>query len=408
MNTDLLTWFSPLTPLAWVPALAHYLSRGTTGAPRTYQESEVSAMTARLEEEKEGQEKHVDTEALVNLLQLHSDSLIPVVKRPFKGGRGIVTVAGGYCYFTCAYVMIRMLRQLGCELPIEMWYLPGEIPPFARQLINDIPGVHLHNLADYCPFEIKGKFTVKPVSLWCSGFDEILFLDADNNCLRDPTYLFDTPEYRKYQTIFWPDFWPMKYDGILVDKMDPQHVAQTRQACHWSQESGQILLNRRTCEKALTLCVLLNQECFDRLPALQGTNIYAHGDKNLFLLAWMSMGTQFYMNPHRTGGIGHMGSDGMYQGTTMVQSDLEGEPLFLHKNIEKWHDTRNEGFQLYLRNNHPTEGQTLHGTWQLIGQDVSVYRFNKLYPQYERQCKKILQELRAHPEYSPQTFQVTQ
>ena len=38
-------------------------------------------------------------------------------------GRGIVISAGKPKYAVGAYVLIRMLRELGCSLPIEVWYL---------------------------------------------------------------------------------------------------------------------------------------------------------------------------------------------------------------------------------------------------------------------------------------------
>lgn len=38
-------------------------------------------------------------------------------------GRGIVTVAGGKKYSPCAWVLLRMLREAGCQLPIQCWFL---------------------------------------------------------------------------------------------------------------------------------------------------------------------------------------------------------------------------------------------------------------------------------------------
>ena len=38
-------------------------------------------------------------------------------------GRGIIICGGGHKYFTCAWVCIKMLRHLGCKLPVQLWYL---------------------------------------------------------------------------------------------------------------------------------------------------------------------------------------------------------------------------------------------------------------------------------------------
>src|SRR5205085_2739777 len=51
----------------------------------------------------------------------------------FKTKRGIVICAGGPRYLPCAWVCIKMLRHVGCELPIEIWHLgPAELPDEMR------------------------------------------------------------------------------------------------------------------------------------------------------------------------------------------------------------------------------------------------------------------------------------
>ncbi len=53
-------------------------------------------------------------------------------------GRGVVTCAGGTCYFTCAYVLARVLREtLNCQLPFELWHFGGEeLSPFMREALT--------------------------------------------------------------------------------------------------------------------------------------------------------------------------------------------------------------------------------------------------------------------------------
>lgn len=38
-----------------------------------------------------------------------------------------------------------------------------------------------------------------------SSFSEILYLDSDNLVVRDPTFLFDSPVYKQYGIVLWPD-----------------------------------------------------------------------------------------------------------------------------------------------------------------------------------------------------------
>ena len=51
-------------------------------------------------------------------------------------GRGIVVCGGGDKYFPCAWVCIRMLRHVGCTLPIELWHVgQAELPDAVRALV---------------------------------------------------------------------------------------------------------------------------------------------------------------------------------------------------------------------------------------------------------------------------------
>jgi len=49
-------------------------------------------------------------------------------------GRGIVICAGGPKHLHCGWICIKMLRHLGCTLPIEVWHLgPEEIPEVVKR-----------------------------------------------------------------------------------------------------------------------------------------------------------------------------------------------------------------------------------------------------------------------------------
>ena len=51
-------------------------------------------------------------------------------------GRGVVIAGGGDKYFASLYVTIRALRHVGCQLPIQVWYLDRkkEMPPDKQAL----------------------------------------------------------------------------------------------------------------------------------------------------------------------------------------------------------------------------------------------------------------------------------
>ncbi|NNU33108.1 hypothetical protein HK413_00960 [Mucilaginibacter sp. S1162] len=115
----------------------------------------------------------------------HIQEIEPYPNSKFKE-RGIVICAGGVDYFTCAWIAIKRLRFLECTLPMEVWFLNGELSPELIKLFEGL-NVECKNFLDYQPTQLTG-FQLKPLSIILSRFQEVLFIDADNNCLTDPTF----------------------------------------------------------------------------------------------------------------------------------------------------------------------------------------------------------------------------
>lgn len=61
--------------------------------------------------------------------------------------------------------------------------------------------------ANYVTLKLDGymakPYTIKVAALLNSAFEDILFLDADNVAVRDPSYLFDLPEYLDTGAMFF-------------------------------------------------------------------------------------------------------------------------------------------------------------------------------------------------------------
>eukprot|EP00240_Pyramimonas_obovata_P005834 CAMPEP_0118927734 /NCGR_PEP_ID=MMETSP1169-20130426/5154_1 /TAXON_ID=36882 /ORGANISM="Pyramimonas obovata, Strain CCMP722" /LENGTH=329 /DNA_ID=CAMNT_0006869565 /DNA_START=244 /DNA_END=1230 /DNA_ORIENTATION=- len=129
--------------------------------------------------------------------------LAPPYKRygALFSGAGIVILGGGR-YFTQAWVNIHVLRAVKCDLPIELWYTNAEVDSVEphRNALHDL-GVTLRNLGAIVDPSEEGAarqvygFALKMVSILFSSFQEVLFLDADNNVARDPSYLFEDEVY---------------------------------------------------------------------------------------------------------------------------------------------------------------------------------------------------------------------
>lgn len=231
-------------------------------------------------------------------------------------GRGIVIPCGGLRYFTCAWVCIKILRYLRCEMPIEVWHLgPAEMSEKMRGLLEPLDV----NIVD--AFEIRHKHPVrhlhgwelKPYSIIHSRFREILFLDADQVPVIDPTFLFESKSYSSTGAIFWPDFnclestneiW--KLTGVPY-RQEPEF------------ETGQIVIDKEKCWKPLMLTMWMNEHS-------DFWYRYVHGDKDTFHMAWRRLKAPYSMTSYRVHALPGI----------ICQHDFEGRRIFQHRNRAKW------------------------------------------------------------------------
>ncbi|OWY91574.1 hypothetical protein PHMEG_00039786, partial [Phytophthora megakarya] len=158
--------------------------------------------------------------------------------------RGIVMVVYP-ALVASAYATIRLLRDvLGCKLPVEIWFSPDEMK---KNPGSFTPLRTLGNKTGNITFrEINTngepiRFESKIFAIYNSGFEQVLFLDADNAPVRDPSFLFETPEFVKMGAIFWPDYWHPKNtmfyinpDSLLWQLLDMPFIDM------FEQESGQL------------------------------------------------------------------------------------------------------------------------------------------------------------------------
>ncbi|KAG3193871.1 hypothetical protein PC128_g9852 [Phytophthora cactorum] len=236
-----------------------------------------------------------------------------------------------------AYATIRALREiLGCSLPIEIWYRPDEMEhaPKAldplRYLAQNSSGsqISFHQITD----PVAKRFVAKIYAIHNSFFDRVLFLDADNVPVRDPSFLFNSIDFLQTGAIFWPDFWHptstmfgLHSQSMLWELLNMPFVDM------FEQESGQLVVDRRRHGAPLELVLLY---------ATHEPNFFVHyklawGDKDLFRLAWLKLNATFHMIETPPAMAGMVTNSSAFCGMTMVQHDPEGEILFLHRNKHK-------------------------------------------------------------------------
>src|SRR5438093_7450469 len=231
-------------------------------------------------------------------------------------GRGIVICGGGVRYFTNAWVCINMLRRLGCRLPVQLWHLgPREREMKIKALLAQlgVECVDASRVRQKHPVRKLGGWELKPYAILHCPFEEVLLLDADNVPVVNPECLFQTPQYEATGAIFWPDY------GREARAQPVWRSCRLRRPREPEFESGQILLDKRRCWKALRLCGWFNEnsDFYYR---------YLHGDKETFHLAFRKLKKSYALVKKPIYSV---------RGT-MCQHDFQGNRIFQHRNTDKW------------------------------------------------------------------------
>lgn len=231
-------------------------------------------------------------------------------------GRGIVICGGGVKYLPGAWICIQMLRRLGCELPIQLWHLgEKEIDDSIRLIFHPL-GVECvdgHLVRHRHPVRILNGWELKPFAIIHSPFKEVLYLDADNVPVENPEYLFETPEFLDTGAVFWPDFGRLASDRAIWRLCGVEYRDEPE------FESGQILVDKERCWRALQLTMWYNEysDYFYK---------HMHGDKETFHMAWRKLGQAYSMPSKRIRRLV----------ATMCQHDFKGRRVFQHRNLDKW------------------------------------------------------------------------
>jgi hypothetical protein len=238
---------------------------------------------------------------------------IPTYPDAFRG-EGIVICAGGR-YLPAAWVCIKLLQRQGCKLPVELWYL-GEAEMDAKlKTIFKGAGVNCIDALNNKGFGHKPLhgWQLKPYAILNSTFKEVLLLDADNVCSLNPAPLFKTSEYKKAGAVFWKDAFKLRTSREGWECCGLEHTTDTE------FESGQILVDKERCWKALYLALWLNTQSkfFYR---------YLWGDKETFQIAFRLCETAYAMpqTPPK-----------LLEGA-ICHHDFKGRRIFQHRNSRKW------------------------------------------------------------------------
>lgn len=243
-----------------------------------------------------------------SFLEVCSTAFLPPKK---INGRGVVIAAGGDVYFPGAWAVTNVLRSVGCTLPIQWWYLgKHEMDARMLQFASEL-GVTAIDSTPFTDFRNQGGWELKPLSVLMSGFEEVLYLDADCVPTTNPEYLFDSPEFQKHGSVFWPDL-PQPNGKPWVENNVWELFGLTPDPTP-DFESGQFLVDVRRCWKELQATLWLNNH---------SEYVYKHvyGDKSTFHLAWRGCSRQYGMPSTPAG----------WKRPCIQQHDFDGKLAFNH------------------------------------------------------------------------------
>jgi Mannosyltransferase putative len=236
-----------------------------------------------------------------------------------------VTCAGGPRYFTCVWVLVRVLRELlKTSLPIEVWHRgAAEIDPLMRALLER----HNVEMVDACALQSlpAERWALKPFAILHSRFEEVVFLDADNVPLIDPALVFEIDAYRETGALFWPDLSPLPRESPAWEACRVPYRDEP------SFESGQLVLDKARSWKPLLLAMHMNERADFYYHQM-------HGDKDTFHMAWRFLERPYGMAPGPPRKMLTQWIDPLFHQWSFVlgQHDFQGRVIFQHRNWPKF------------------------------------------------------------------------
>ncbi|EJT97027.1 hypothetical protein DACRYDRAFT_85458 [Dacryopinax primogenitus] len=251
--------------------------------------------------------------------------------------RGIVITAGNKDTLQRAITSIKLLRGYYMSpLPIELFSFPGELP---TQGLAELQALRVTHRVLTNQQKVPGawkNFHIKALAVLLSEFDEVLYLDSDVLCLREPSYLFEDETFKKTGAAFWTD----------INKDHPENaiwrlLGRTCDPTEWEVDSGAFLISK-SGNGGLNLAALhiaahmqAEHEFWFRLSG---------GDKDTFRYAFWALGLEYVSAPRWMSILGYE-DNGKFCGLSMVHYDLSHppntlpstppSPLFVHANLVK-------------------------------------------------------------------------
>ena len=267
-------------------------------------------------------------------------------------GTGVVIVAGGQ-YFAPAILTLRMLRNTGSRLPVQVFlHSRQEYEPDICEHVLPALGAECFVLESFLrksSFKVA-HYQLKVLAVLFSSFETAILLDADCMPLRDPLELVSVEPFTSTGLISWPDYWIATEDPVfyLIAGLPDFPKGMPARA----SESGQLIVSKKTHLPTLLLTAYYNIYGPGYYYPLLSQGAAGEGDKETFLAAAVVLSLPYYRVKKHVGTVGYHTEDGDFRGGAIVQyhpgDDLLASstnsstspnppvrPFFLHANVPK-------------------------------------------------------------------------
>jgi hypothetical protein len=117
-------------------------------------------------------------------------------------GKGLVMTTGLRAYFTGAYVILRVIREVHKSvLPIEIYYagkeeLEDHAARFLEAKFSHLRVINIYDVQDVPKDVPMTGYQLKVYATMMSSFQEVMWLDSDNVPMVDPATVFNLKAYK--------------------------------------------------------------------------------------------------------------------------------------------------------------------------------------------------------------------
>jgi FkbM family methyltransferase len=251
--------------------------------------------------------------------------------------QAILIPAGGRCtiydknapqfYFWGAYAAAWVLRSYGCTLPIQFWFLPGEMEEIEFCELHSRRVAATCHVVDTSGMRCVHGWQIKINAILQSEYSQIIHLDADNIATKDPSYLFDCETFQQNAAMFWMDNPNVNdFHGRIIEHQWKRTGIDRTDRIN-DIETGQMVIDKVKGAKALQII----KHFADHADYWEGFNggdsgVW-YGDKTSFHMGFKLTETPHHIQPWHRWNVG-----GFYE-----HCDPSGEVIFQHACHRKGH-----------------------------------------------------------------------